>query len=336
MKSGLLLINIGTPDSPKRHDVRNYLKQFLSDPRVLDIPTIARWILLYGFILPFRPKKSAAAYQQIWTEQGSPLLVNSKIFAEQLQEKLGHKTIVSLGMRYGNPSIASAIDHLSMCDKIIVLPLFPQYSSAATGSALEQVLKIYAKKINIPQLQIIQNFYHQDFFINPYAELIKKNMIQFSPEFTLFSYHGLPQRQVDNSGCDTLICDRQQNCPKMSEKNHYCYRAQCYATTALLAKTLSLEETQYTTSFQSRLGKTPWIKPYTDKILQQLIDRGIKRLAVVCPAFTVDCLETLEEVSIRLKDQWLSLGGEAFQYIPCLNTETAWIDFITAYIKTLI
>lgn len=328
MKTGILLINLGTPDSPKKSDVRAYLKEFLSDPRVIDISSIARWFLLHAVILPFRPKKTAEAYEKIWTEQGSPLLINTQVFAEELQKKLGAEIKVAFGMRYGKPSIATAIEQLSGCEKIIVLPLFPQYASAATGSALEQVLKIYAGKTNIPELQIIQDFFDQDFFINPYATLIHKHLDQFKPDFILFSYHGLPERQIEKSGCKLSVCDRQQNCPIINEKNRFCYRAQCYATTKALTAKLNLTENQFTTSFQSRLGRTPWIKPYTDEVLIELRRKNIKRLAIVCPSFTADCLETLEEIAIRGKEQWSSLGGEALFQVPCLNADINWVEAI--------
>lgn len=328
MKTGILLINLGTPDSPQKSDVRAYLKEFLSDPRVIDIPSIARWVLLHAVILPFRPKKTAEAYEKIWSEKGSPLLINTQALADELQKKLGSEITVTFGMRYGKQSIATAIERLSDCEKIIVLPLFPQYASAATGSALEQVLQIYAGKTNIPALQIMQDFYDQDFFINPYAALIQKHLDQFKPDFVLFSYHGLPERQIEKSGCQLTVCDRQQNCPMINEKNRFCYRAQCYATTRALTAKLNLVENQFTTSFQSRLGRTPWIKPYTDEVLTELRQKGIKRLAIVCPSFTADCLETLEEIAIRGKEQWLSLGGEALFQVPCLNADSSWVEAI--------
>lgn len=329
MKTGLLLINLGTPDAPHKKAVRAYLKEFLSDPRVIDLPALARWLLLHLFILPFRPKKSAEAYEKIWTAAGSPLLINTEKLAASLQNKLGAQMTVVFGMRYGKPSIQAAIEKLAHCDKIIILPLFPQYSSAATGSALETALKIFANKTNIPELQIINQFYDQAWFIDPYANLIQKNLHEFKSDFVLFSYHGLPERQIEKSGCTLTHCDRQQNCPAINTANKYCYRAQCFATTQLLAEKLNLKPEQFATSFQSRLGKTPWIKPYTDIILPELCSNGIKRLAVVCPSFTADCLETLEEIAIRAEQQWLDLGGAAFLQVPCLNADEGWVEAIS-------
>ncbi len=335
MKTGILLINLGTPNSPHKKDVRAYLKEFLSDPRVIDIPALPRWLLVNLFILPFRPKKSAEAYEKIWTDAGSPLLIYTEKLATLLQHKIGNAAQVEFGMRYGLASIKSAIAKLSGCEKIIVLPLFPQYSSAATGSAIEKVLQLYAAQTNIPMLHIINNFYDQPWFIDPYAKIIENSLKDFNADFILFSYHGLPERQIDKSGCELIVCDRQQRCAPINTATQFCYRAQCFATTAALTKKLNLNSILFDSSFQSRLGRTPWIKPYTDEILVALFNKGIKRLAVVCPSFTADCLETLEEITIRAKDQWHALGGEAFLPVPCLNVSELWIDLLAKHLLTI-
>jgi len=322
MKKGLLLINLGTPDAPNAAAVRRYLQEFLSDYRVIDLPAPVRYLLLYAFILPFRPKKSAHAYQTIWTEQGSPLLVNGQRLVDKLQTVLGKPFHVVLGMRYGNPSIEQALQQLSDCSQITVLPLYPQYSSAATGSSLEKVMMLLSKQLNHPSLTIVRDFYHHPGFIQPQAKIIQPFLA--THDHLLFSYHGIPERHIVNGGCEQ-VC--QQACPPVSQ-NESCYRAHCYATSNALAKTLNLADDFYSTAFQSRLGKMPWIKPYTDHLLPQLAQQGIKRLAVCCPSFTADCLETLEEIGLRAREQWRALGGEDLTLIPCVNDNDDWVSGI--------
>lgn len=334
-KTGLLLINLGTPDSPKVTDVRRYLKEFLSDPRVIDIPAIARWILVNLFILPTRPKKSAEAYAKVWTDKGSPLLIYSEQLVQNLQDELGEQATVALGMRYGSPSIASAVAKLKLahCTDIIILPLFPQYSSAATGSAIEAVLTVYASENVVPNIQVISEFYQEACFIDASAEIMKASLSDFQADHILFSYHGLPEKHVTKAGCDANQCDKQQHCPVITEKNQHCYRAQCYATTKHLATKLGLKESEYSTSFQSRLGRTPWIRPYTDEVLPELAKQGVRNLAVVCPSFVADCLETIEEIGMQAQEQWQSLGGKAFLQIPCLNAEALWVKGLAEFLK---
>lgn len=326
---GILLINLGTPNAPDKQAVRRYLREFLSDPRVIDISGLLRWLLLNFIILPFRPKQTSRAYQQIWTKDGSPLLLHSEALAKQLQETLGNDYFVVLGMRYGKPSIASALQKLKQqrCHKIKILPLFPQYSSAVTGSALAKTMSLIQQWRDIPSLDIIADFYQHPLFIQTSQQIILENLKNSEPDLILFSYHGLPLRQLAKNACQSL-CDQKMHCPQ-HQATHSCYRQQCYATSALIANALGLNESQFATSFQSRLGKTPWITPYTDQLLTQLANRGIKKLAIVCPSFVADCLETLEEMGIRAKKQWLSLGGSDFKLIPCLNTDARWVKAIS-------
>ena len=325
MKKGVLLINLGTPDSPSVSDLRRYLRQFLSDPRVIDIPKLARFFLVNCLILPIRPKKSAKAYQSIWTDSGSPLLVHSIQIQETLQSELGKDVEVALAMRYGQPSIKQALSQLAFCNHITIIPLFPQYSSAATGSAIEAVLAQIKQKTVIPNLTVINEFYSHPLFISAYANLIR----QYTADFYLFSYHGLPERQIIKSGCKTSC---KTVCPKITSSNANCYKAQCYHTTKLIAQELNLDSDSFMTSFQSRLGKTPWITPYTDETLDVLIKKGVKNISVCCPSFVADCLETLEEIGINAKEQWLRLGGEQFNLIPCLNQDATFI----AMLKTMV
>lgn len=324
-KIGILLINLGTPDNCDTQSVRRYLKEFLNDPRVIDIPSPARWLLLNAVILPFRPKKSAKAYQKIWLPSGSPLLTNGYALKKALADQLGKNYQVDIGMRYGNPSIASALENLKNCNRLIILPLFPQYSSAATGSALEKCLSLISQNWNIPEIKAINSFYNHTGFISAYAEIIKQHLGKQEIDLLLFSYHGLPERHISKSAC-LANCTYVDACPASNTNNQYCYRAQCYATSHALASTIGLTSDKYATSFQSRLGRTPWIKPYTDELFSELRQKNITNIAVVSPSFVADCLETLEEINIRAREQWHALGGKTFISIPCLNSEPLWVD----------
>lgn len=327
MRRGLLLINLGTPKSTKLSDVRSYLRVFLTDKRVIDLPALLRYILVYVFILPLRAKRSARAYQAIWTKQGSPLLYHSNNLVAKMQEALGSEYQVVLGMRYGEPSIRSALEQLKDCESITILPLYPQYSSAANGSSIEEVMRIIATWDIIPSTQIIRDFFQNSAYIKAQAELIKAYRPQ--QEHVLFSYHGIPERQITKNKCPS-VCDE---CPVLTESISGCYKAQCHQSSRLLAKELHLDEQHYSTAFQSRLGRTPWIKPYTDEVLIQLATKGIKRLVIVCPSFVADCLETLEEMGIRANKQWLALGGEELVVVPCLNDRPLWVNAITEIIQ---
>lgn len=329
MKKGLLLINLGTPDSAESRDIKPYLQEFLTDKRVIDLPAMVRYLLVYGLIVPFRSKNTAHAYQSIWTARGSPLMVYTQDLATSTQQCLGDKYQVEFGMRYGAPSIEQALDELKTCDEITILPLYPQYSSAATGSSIEEVMRILSQREVIPSLHVLRDFYHHPDYIVSQSEVIQNHLNKEC--HLLFSYHGIPERHIIKSGCKR-VCSK--DCHSISLKNQACYRAQCFETSRLLAKELKLDAHQYTTAFQSRLGKTPWIKPYTDELLSELIERGTQHLAVACPSFVVDCLETLEEIGMRLKEQWIDLGGKEFILIPCLNTNKSWVEAIAQLVKS--
>lgn len=331
-KTGVLLINLGTPDHCEPKSVYSYLKQFLNDPRVIDLPAIVRYVLVNGIIIPFRYKKSAHAYSQIWTKKGSPLLMHSLDLVDAVRKELGKTMPVELGMRYGNPSIESAVDKLKDCQKIMAIPLFPQYSSAATGSAIEELLRVIGGRWNIPEMSIKRDFFNNPDFIHAYANVIKDHLKDKKIDMLIFSYHGLPERHLDKSAC-LSPCSRSAPCPKPDQLNMYCYRAQCYETARLIAKALKLNSTDYVVSFQSRIGKTPWIKPYTDEILVELRQKNVDNIAIVCPSFVSDCLETLEEINIRARAQWLELGGREFISIPCLNADPTWVEGLVNLIK---
>jgi ferrochelatase len=332
-KVGVLLINLGTPDNCDPKSVYAYLKQFLNDPRVIDLPAIIRYVLVNGIIIPFRYKKSAHAYQKIWCETGSPLLSNSQDLVNALRKKLDNDLQIELGMRYGKPSIESAVEALKSCQKIIAIPLFPQYSSAATGSATEALLRAVGAQWNIPEISIKRDFFNNPDFIGAYASLIKEHLNNKKIDTLIFSFHGLPERHIDKSSCKS-VCSRLDHCPQHDQLNTFCYRAQCYETARLISIELQITTADYVVSFQSRLGKTPWIKPYTDVILSELRQKNKEKIAIVCPSFVSDCLETLEEINLQAREQWKIIGGKDFVFIPCLNTYPAWVEGLVKMIKT--
>ena len=325
---GVLLLQLGTPDSAEVADVRKYLREFLSDPRVLDIPAPARWLLLNAVILPFRPKKSAEAYEKVWTEEGSPLLVFTEALVDKLQVALGDGYHVTYGMRYQSPSIASAVDRLEAagCRQIVLLPQFPQYASASGGSATQRALEVIGGLRNVPDVRTVGPFFDHPGFLDAAAGIARPLLDDFAADHVLFSYHGLPEKQVIKSDRSGDWClQNSWCCDSLNEKNAFCYRAQCFATTRGLMARLGLDGASATTTFQSRLAGQKWIEPYTDKELPKLYATGVRRLAVLTPSFTADCLETIEEIGIRGRKQWEELGGEAFLLIPCVNADDGWV-----------
>jgi ferrochelatase len=303
---------------------------------VLDLPAPARFLLLELAILPFRPRRSAAAYAKIWRPDGSPLLVHGRELAAALAAELGPGFAVEIAMRYGAPGIRDALARIAARApaRLIALPLFPQYSTAATGSALEKLAREHARVPGLPPLETLGAFYAEPAFLDAFAERARAPLARFAPDFVLFSYHGLPERQVtrlDASGAHCLA--KADCCDAIGTVNRSCYRAQCHATTRELARRLALAEGGFATSFQSRLGRTPWIRPYTDLLLPELAARGQRRLAVICPSFVADCLETLEEIGIRAREQWRSLGGEDLLLVPSLNAEPAWVEAVASWMR---
>lgn len=335
-RTGVLLLQLGTPDSASVGDVRRYLREFLSDPRVLDLPALGRWLLLNGVILPFRPRRSAAAYACIWEESGSPLLLHSRALQEALAKSLGDGFVVELGMRYGRPDIGGALERLAAADveRIVALPLFPQYASSASGSALERTYQLAGRAWNVPPLVALGAFYDDPGFIEAAAAVARGPLAEFRPDHVLLSYHGLPERHVRKSDPTAAHClEREDCCAALGPANRSCYRAQCAATTRSLARSLGLAEGAHSMAFQSRLGRTPWIRPYTDFVLPELAEHGVRRLAVLCPSFVADCLETLEEIGIRARDQWLELGGEELLLVPCVNASPRFVAAVAGWVR---
>lgn len=326
-----MLINLGTPDAPQTAEVRRYLREFLSDPRVIDVPAPVRWMILNLFILPFRPKKSAEAYRKIWTDEGSPLLVYGEQLAEQLQARVGDEALVALAMRYQSPSIESALAKLvdAGVERIIALPLFPQYSSAAWGSAAQKLYEVAGEGWNVPSIEVIPPFYDHPAFIEAFAAQARPVLAELKPDKTLMSFHGVPERHCTKSDPTGAHClQRPDCCDAIVEANRMCYRAQCFATAHALARELQLEDDAWEITFQSRLGRTPWIQPFTDERIKQLPGEGVKRVAVLSPAFVADCLETLEEIAMGEAETFVEHGGERLELVPSLNASAAWVDAV--------
>jgi ferrochelatase len=321
-----LLVNLGTPDAPTTSAVRNYLREFLSDPRVIDIHPVGRALLLHLIILRTRPAKSAHAYQQIWdAERGSPLLAHSKDLAAGVAAELGDGWRVELAMRYGRPSIADALERLRGYDRVVVLPLYPQHAASSTSTTNARVMELAAASWDVAALDLVPAFHAEPGFLAAWDAVARPALAEARADHVLFSFHGLPERQIKKSGDDRCLTD---GCCERAPGPPRCYRAQCFATARALAERLGV--TDYTVSFQSRLGRTPWIKPYTDVLLDELAKKGVKRLAVMCPAFVADCLETLEEIGLRARAQFKAAGGEELVLVPSLNATPAWIDAVCA------
>ncbi len=334
-RDGLLLVNLGTPDAPRTPEVRRYLREFLSDPRVFDMHPVKRALVLELFILPFRPRRSAEAYRQIWGERGSPLLFHGEDLAAKLRARLGPEVAVELAMRYQNPSIASALDRLrdAGADRVVVVPLFPQYSSAAWGSAVEKVFADAAVRWNVPTLEVVAPFYDHPAFLDATAEIARRERASFDADYFLMSFHGLPERHITKSDLSGgRHCLRDGCCASIGPANRFCYRAQCFATARGIAQRLGLAEGRWEVTFQSRLGRDPWIQPFTDVRVIELARAGVKRLAVLSPAFVADCLETLEELALRAREDFVRHGGEDLRLVPSLNSEEVWVDALLAIV----
>ncbi|MEL7222001.1 MAG: ferrochelatase [Bacteroidota bacterium] len=327
LKKGVLLVNLGTPDSTATGDVRKYLREFLSDGRVVDIPAVPRWMLVNLIIAPFRAPKSAEEYRKLWEDRGSPLKFYSEDVRDLLQAQLGDDYVVVLGMRYQNPSLEGAIDQLIAHDvaSIKVIPLFPQYASATSGSVMEKVMDIVKRKQIIPSISFVDQFVDHPLFAETFAELGKIEMEKDSYDHILFSYHGLPERQI-RKGSVGDHCKLGSCCEHLGPKNRLCYRAQCFESSRRIAKLLNIPEDKYTVCFQSRLGRDPWVKPYTEDMVTKLAEEGVKKVLAFSPAFVSDCLETTIEVGETYAEEFVEAGGEKWTLVPSLNTNSKWID----------
>ena len=329
-KTGVLLVNLGTPDSYRTADVRKYLVEFLTDGRVIDIPAVPRQMLVRGIIGPFRSPKSAKTYKEIWTDEGSPLLVISEKLRDLVADALGEEYQVELAMRYQNPSVGSVLERFKgkVLKKIKVIPLFPQYASATTGSVHQEVMRIVSGWQTIPDIDFLNSYPVQEKMIATHVERGKEHDLA-SYDHILFSYHGLPERQLVKADPGNHCVQSEDCCFQWTDKNYYCYGAQCYATTKAIAAGLGLSEDQYTTCFQSRLGKQPWKQPYTSEVIEQLAkEKGAKRLICFCPAFTADCLETIFEIGEEYAEEFKEMGGEELTLVEGLNTHPRWVEAV--------
>jgi len=328
-------MNLGSPDSTEVKDVKKYLTEFLMDERVIDIPLWKRTLLVKGIIVPFRAPKSAKAYRSIWTKDGSPLINLTKDLQKKVQENF--EEVVEVNMRYGNPSTETVLEKLHNNNKgpeeIILLPLYPHYAMSSYETAVQQVKELHVKKNYASSLTVIKPYYRNDSYINALSESIKP-FVEGAFDKVLFSYHGVPERHIlkgDVTGCH---CLRNESCCYTPSPAHeFCYRHQCVVTTELVLNRLNIHREKSELTFQSRLGRDPWLQPYTAKRLEQLPKEGVKKLLVACPAFVSDCLETLEEIAEEGKHIFMEAGGESFTMIPCLNTHTLWVDAITKWLK---
>lgn len=318
-KIGVLVTNLGTPEAPTKAALKPYLKQFLSDPRVVEVPRLLWWMILNGVILRIRPKRSAAAYKTVWTERGSPLLYHTQDQAQaieqQLQQQWGDKVIVDYAMRYGQPSVASAVDRLLQAGarKLLVLPLYPQYSASTVASTFDALAQDFTQRRWLPELRFITHYHDYPPFIEAAANRIQRHWDEHGrADKLIFSYHGVPLRYL---------------------KNGDPYHCECYKTTRLLAEKLGLNESEYLTTFQSRFGREEWLQPYTDETMKRLPSDGVKSVQVFCPGFSADCLETIEEIGEENKEYFMENGGERYEYITALNAEAEHITALTSLIQ---
>ncbi|WP_303316469.1 ferrochelatase [Flavivirga abyssicola] len=335
MKKGVLLVNLGSPDSPEPKDVKKYLGEFLMDERVIDIPFAARALLVKGIILKTRPKASAAAYKKIWWEEGSPLIVLSERLQSKIQKQIN--VPVALAMRYGSMTIKKGLQELvdEGVDEVLLFPLYPQFAMATTETIT--VLAEELRQQYFPNLKIesVPAFYNKPDYIEVLSNSIKRHLEGKNYEHVLFSYHGVPERHIRKSDVTKLHCKIDGSCCATPSKAHeFCYRHQCYEVTRLVAEKLEFKEGAYSTSFQSRLGFDPWLQPYTDRTIERLGKQGIKNMAIVTPAFVSDCLETLEEIAMEGQEIFHEMGGKDFTTVPCLNDDDEFVNLLSSWITS--
>lgn len=334
---GVLLVNLGSPDSTSTEDVRKYLDEFLMDERVIDIPYWKRYLLIKGIILRVRPKKSAAAYKKIWWDEGSPLVVISERFTKKITDSV--QVPVALAMRYGSMSLENGIKELADqgVDELLLIPLYPHYATSSYETVTVKVEQILSEQYSNIKMDILPPFYKEPEYISAMAKTIADNLKDFKYDHILFSYHGIPERHILKADPTKNHCKIDgQCCERNSVAHHTCYRHQCFETTKAIVKELDLKEGTYSNSFQSRLLKDPWLKPYTDFELEKFPKEGKKKLAVITPAFVADCLETLEEIAMEGKEDYLEAGGTDYIHVPCMNDDDHWVDVNVNWINNWI
>lgn len=335
MQKGVLLVNLGSPDSPTAKDVKPYLDEFLMDERVIDVNPVLRNIIVRGIILNTRPKRSAEAYSKIWWEEGSPLIVISKRFMAKVKQKVDLP--VALGMRYGSMSIKEGLQELKEkgVDEVFLVPLYPQYAMSSYETVVVKAMEVQAEFFPEMQLTTLPAFYSNPDYIKILSKSIAEGLKGFDYDHILFSYHGIPERHIKKSDPTKSHCKLDGKCCQTnSVAHHTCYKHQCLDTTELVKKELGLPEEKVSSSFQSRLGSDPWLQPFTDKEFERLPKEGIKKLAVITPAFVSDCLETLEEIAMEGKHQFQEAGGGDYIHISCLNDRDDWAELMAEWINT--
>lgn len=336
MAKGVLLVNLGSPDSPSVPDVRRYLREFLMDGRVLDLNFFARWFLVNCVILVNRPRQSAHAYQAIWTREGSPLVVTSRNVVSKLRKQVS--VPVDLAMRYQNPSIPEALGNLVRkgVSELLLIPLFPHYAMSSFETAVERVGEVGTRLSPGMKIQVQAPYYDRPDYISALVASAKEFLAK-GYDHLLFSFHGIPERHLRKSDPTGCHCLSAPNCCESSSPVHdTCYRAQCLKTVAAFVKQAGVPKEKYSIAYQSRLGRDPWLKPYTDFELARFGGQGTKRLLVICPAFVSDCLETLEEIGIRGRETFLNAGGRDFALIPCVNENPAWISGLAGMVREFV
>jgi ferrochelatase len=339
-RTALLLVNLGTPDAPTPEAVRPYLKEFLSDPRVINMPALGRWLLLNLIILPRRPAKSAEAYQRVWTDEGSPLLLATQRLSEKVAKLLAAQQAatgaepvrVAWAMRYGNPGLPEVLDqlHKEGIDRLVVFPLYPQYASATSGSTIERVIELAKERWLVPHLTFVPHFYDDEGYLGPQVAVAEQGLKDFQADHVVFSFHGVPEEHIELGDPTGNYCLKKDDdyscCERVGPENRLCYRAHCVQTARKLGDRFGLKKDAYSITFQSRLGKQVWLGPYTDHTVDELAKKGTKRLAMFSPAFVADCLETLEELGMEAKESFEEHGGEAFWLAPCVNDDDRWAE----------
>ncbi len=335
-KVGVVLVNTGTPASPAVADVRRYLGQFLNDPRVIDIPAWHRWLLLNFIILRFRPAKSAHAYRKIWTERGSPLLFHGLDLAQGVQAALGDQAMVRLAFQFGEPSIPQAFQAFAEAGitRVCVVPLFPQYASASTGSAVQAAIEAAAERWVVPSLHVVPPFWAEPEFLGGMSTHLQDAIAQQEPDHVVLSFHGVPEHHCTRTDLTGAHCLKKPNCcDTLEAANNSCYRAQCIATARGIMERLQLDPANTTVAFQSRLGRVPWIKPYTDLVLTELAAQGTRNIVVAEPSFVADCLETLEEIGMRGREDFKAAGGSELTLVRSLNADGDWANGLASIVR---
>lgn len=333
-RRGVLLVNLGTPDAPEPGPIRRYLREFLSDDRVMDMNPVLRRIVLETMILPRRPREIAHAYRAVWSERGSPLLVHARDLARDLQDTWGDGTRVAVAMRYGSPAIREVLPELArVVDRVDVVPLYPHAAASTTGSAVAEVYRVLGEMWDAPPVRVVQPWYHRPAFLDAVAAIYAEALTSFDADHVVFSYHGLPLRHVERSAPFHGCSDDTQRCAREGAARDGCYRAQCLTTSHGLARRLALPAGRFTSAFQSRFGDEPWVGPDTESTLRRLAGEGVRRVAVGCPGFAADCLETLEEMGIRGREAFREAGGREFLLLPCPNSHPAWVAALAQLVR---